>query len=171
MAQAYLGEIRLFAGTFAPQDWALCNGQLLAISENDALFNLLGTTYGGDGESTFALPDLQSRIPIHVGTGAGLPSYVIGQNGGVETVTLTAQQVAAHTHMLQASSAAATTRSPANAVPALADREVYNSGTTLVTGGTDALGSTGGSQPHDNIGPYLALTFIIALEGIFPSQN
>lgn len=167
MAQPYVGEIRMFAGNFAPAGWQLCEGQLLPISENETLFQLIGTTYGGDGQSTFALPDLRGRVPIHFGNG-----FTIAETGGVETITLTVNQVPAHSHALLATGSPATTGSPAGAVPAEATKRFYTalpgSPATLASG---AIGSTGGSQPHDNTQPFLCVNFIISLFGIFPSQT
>src|SRR3954463_4050754 len=130
MSQPYVGVIRIFAGNFAPVNWAFCNGQLLAISENDALFALIGTTYGGDGQSTFGLPDLRSRVPIHQGQGPGLSNYVIGQNGGVETVTLTVQQIPVHTHVPVCRAAGSDSPNPANAVWGAADATQYSASNT-----------------------------------------
>ncbi|MGA8213806.1 MAG: tail fiber protein [Candidatus Sulfotelmatobacter sp.] len=175
MSQPFLAEIRIFAGTFAPRGWALCNGQLLPISQNTAVFSLIGTFYGGNGTSTFALPDLQSRLPIHHGQGAGLSPYVVGQNGGTENVTLLTSQMPQHNHTLNALSG------PGTQVPATGNYwaddgatrggKVYASSTDGTTMNAGALGQTGGGLPHTNIQPYLALTFIIALQGIFPSRN
>jgi microcystin-dependent protein len=170
MAQPYVGEIRMFAGNFAPAGWMFCEGQLLPISENETLFNLIGTTYGGDGQSTFGLPDLRGRIPIHMGNG-----FVLAENGGAEEITLTIQQIPAHSHPFLATSNQATTTSPGSSVTyavALA--------ATITPYGTDApagtlspqmIGSTGGSQPHTNFQPYLCIDFIISLFGIFPSPT
>jgi microcystin-dependent protein len=169
MSQPYVGEIRMFAGNFAPVGWMFCEGQLLSIAENDVLFNLIGTTYGGDGQSTFALPDLRGRLPIHQGA-----SFTIGQNGGAEQVTLMVNQIPAHTHPFLASGNQASSTSPANQVPAITQAS------TITPYGTDApqvqlspssVGSTGGSQPHDNFQPYLCVDFIISLFGVFPSQS
>jgi microcystin-dependent protein len=169
MAQPYVGEIRMFAGNFAPAGWMFCEGQLLPISENETLFQLIGTTYGGDGQSTFALPDLRGRIPIHQGNG-----FILAETGGAEEITLTAQQIAAHTHAFLGSSNLATGTSPAGQVVG------KSSGATTLPYGTDvpvsalnaqAVGSTGGSQPHTNFQPYLCVDFIISLFGIFPSQT
>jgi microcystin-dependent protein len=167
MAQPYVGEIRMFAGNFAPAGWMFCEGQLLPISEYETLFNLIGTTYGGDGQSTFALPDLRGRIPLHFGNG-----FTLAETGGVETVTLTVQQIPVHTHPFLASTNNATVANAGGNV--LAQTPSYtpyiaappnsplspNSGT-----------STGGSQPHNNFQPYLCVDFIISLFGIFPSQT
>lgn len=165
MSQPFVGEIRMFAGNFAPAGWMFCQGQLLAIAENDTLFTLIGTTYGGDGQSTFALPDLQSRVPIHIGNG-----FVLGQNGGVEQVTLTVNQIPSHTHAPQANSDNGTATTPTgNVWAASADSSQFAIGTT---GNMNASAASlvGGSQPHDNMLPYLAINFIISLFGVFPSQ-
>ena len=169
MAEAFIGEIRMFGGNFAPQNWATCDGQLLVISENEALFNLIGTTYGGDGQTTFALPDLRGRLPIHQGSLQG-SSYTQGENGGVETVTLTAGQLPAHTHALNGSTVAAASRSLAGNVSAKSTRSVYGTNTTVPLAPA-ALAAAGGSQPHDNNQPYLCVNFIISLFGVYPSEN
>ena len=166
MSTPYLGEIRLFAGNFAPVGWALCQGQLLAISENDALFSLLGTTYGGDGQNTFALPNLSSRIPVHQGSG-----YVLGQAAGSETVTLVSAQLPSHGHQVNAVAGQGGTASPSNAVWAAGSIAAYSDASPTVTMSPAAIAPSGGNQPHDNMSPYLVINFIIALEGIYPSQN
>jgi microcystin-dependent protein len=169
MGQPFIGEIRMFAGNFAPAGWAFCDGQLLPISENDALFALLGTTYGGDGQETFALPDLQGRIPVHEG-----PGYVLGQLGGVESVTLSTGQIPPHNHPLMGSAANATTTSPTNNVPGTSPEVTvfpYGTDNPPTTLATASVSPAGGSQPHDNFQPYLCVNFIISLFGIFPSQN
>src|SRR5919198_4794061 len=164
MAEPFIGEIRMFAGNFAPEGWAFCNGQLLAISENDALFNLTGTTYGGDGQTTFALPNLQSRVPIHQGN-----NFTLGQTGGVETVTLTTQQIPAHSHpWLGSLNQAGATNPPTNVVGQMPGGNVYIEDQTSVALNDQSLQSVGGGQPHDNLQPYLTISFIIALFGIFP---
>ncbi len=172
MANPYLGEIRLFAGNFAPLNWAFCNGQLLSIAQNDALFSLIGTIYGGDGVQTFALPNLQSRVPVHQGQGPGLSNHTVGEMAGEENVTLTINQIPAHTHVAQANANAGTLASPAGNVWAGANDSPFappaSANTTLAPG---ALGNAGGSQPHDNMVPFLAVNFIISLAGIFPSQG
>ena len=170
MAQPYVGEIRMFAGTFAPAGWMFCAGQLLPISENETLFNLIGTTYGGDGQSTFALPDLRGRVPVHQGTGAQ-SSFPIGQLGGVETVTLTTAQMPAHSHPMLASSAISTLATPQNNVTGQAAAKLYHAGNPSVFLNPQSVTTTGGSQPHDNFQPYLCVSFIISLFGIFPSQS
>lgn len=166
MSQPFVGEIRMFAGNFAPVGWAFCNGALIPISQNPALFQLIGTTYGGDGQTTFALPDLQSRVPVHVG-----PGFALGQNGGAETVTLTVSQIPAHSHVPQASSSAGTQSSPSNGVWAQSTLGQFSSAAPSVTMAPAALGSSGGSQPHDNMIPFLAVNFILSLFGVFPSQT
>ena len=167
MSQPFIGEIRMFAGNFAPVGWAFCNGALIPISENDALFNLIGTTYGGDGQNTFALPNLQSRVPLHVG-----PGFALGQAAGAESVTLTVSQIPVHSHVLQASDADGDAPGPGNNVPAAATAfDPYESASPTVDMSPDMLGSTGGSQPHDNMLPFLVVNFIISLFGVFPSQS
>jgi microcystin-dependent protein len=170
MAQPYTGEIRIFAGNFAPVGWAFCNGQLLPISENPNLFQLIGTTYGGDGQFTFALPDLQSRVPLHMGNG-----FVLGDKGGVESVTLTVVQMPSHSHPAQGNGGGDVV-SPANAYwstdPA-GNTAAYVKGTTGSNGtmAADAILPTGDSQPHTNIQPFTCLNYIISLFGIFPSKG
>jgi microcystin-dependent protein len=166
MSSPFIGEIRMFGGNFAPVGWAFCNGAIMAIDQNDALFNLIGTTYGGDGQSTFALPDLQSRIPIHVG-----PGFALAQTGGVETVTLTTNQIPAHSHVPQASSGAGTQSGPANGMWALSTLNQFSSAAPTLSMAAGALGQSGGSQPHDNMMPFLVVNFILSLFGIFPSQT
>lgn len=179
MSESYIGEIRIFGGNFAPQGWALCDGQLLAISENEALFTLIGTTYGGDGQTTFALPDLRGRAPIHQGTGTGLSPRNIGQPIGAEAVTLTTDQLPQHNHSLTANTNSnpgiitATDKSPVKNVPATGTVEMYaRPSEPLVSMSANAIAPfVGGNQPHYNIQPYLAINFIISLYGIFPSRN
>jgi len=166
MAEPYLGEIKMVGFTFAPRGWAFCDGSLLSIASNDALFSLLGTTYGGDGNTTFALPDLRGRIPFHQGN-----SLVLGQPGGSETVTLTANQLPAHAHGLSANSSAGTNSSPAGGFWAQSQLGEYSTTTPSHSMAPAAIGSTGGSQPHDNLPPFLTINFVIALEGIYPSQS
>ena len=167
MAQPYVGEIRMFAGNFAPAGWMFCEGQLLPISEYETLFNLIGTTYGGDGQSTFALPDLRGRIPLHFGNG-----FTLAETGGVETVTLTVSQIPAHSHPLLATSSIA---SQQNVSPNLfAEATLFNPYINIAPTTPMAPqmgGSTGGSQPHNNFQPYLCVDFILSLFGIFPSQT
>ena len=166
MAQPYIGEIRMFAGNFAPAGWMFCEGQLLPISENDALFNLIGTTYGGDGQSTFALPDLRGRLPLHQSG-----SFVLAQTGGQESVTLTANQLPSHTHQATAANSAPAGSNPTNSVLAKPVASIYNAGTNPVNMAASLISSTGGSQPHDNFQPYLCVNFIMSLFGIYPSQT
>ena len=166
MAQPYVGEIRMFAGNFAPAGWMFCEGQLLPISENETLFNLIGTTYGGDGQSTFALPDFQGRIPIHQGTG-----FVIGQKAGTESTTLTENQLPLHTHPAQAQTAAGNQGSPAAGVWAQSSLNQFSTAAANSTMNNTLIQPAGGSQPHDNMMPFLTLSFIIALFGVFPSQS
>ena len=167
--EAYLGDIKWVGFNFAPRGWASCDGQLLPINQNQALFSLLGNTYGGDGRTTFALPDMRSRSPLHVGTGPGLNNYNQGQMGGVETVTLSAAQMPSHTHTAMGSSASGTLNSPANNVLG-GIRRGYDSSANAAMDVT-AIASAGGSQSHENRSPYLAVQCIIALQGIFPSRN
>jgi len=174
MAEPYLGEIRIFGGNFNPSGWALCNGQLLSIADNTALFALLGTTYGGNGTTTFALPDMRSRLPIHMGQGPGLSPYVIGQIGGEENVTVLTSQLPQHNHALQASILPVANSAPAGAMLGqLTSGQLYDTppGAPDVQLNPQSLAIGGGSQPHPNIQPYLCLNFIIALQGIFPSRN
>ena len=166
MGTPYVGEIRMFAGNFAPAGWAFCQGQTLPISENDVLFNLIGTTYGGDGQTTFNLPNLASQVPVHVG-----PGFVQGQSGGTESVTLTTSQIPAHSHVPQCSNAAGTAASPANDVWAVSGSNLYTDSAPNVNMDPAAIGSAGGSQPHDNMVPFLVINFIISLFGVFPSQT
>ncbi|MEK4698167.1 tail fiber protein [Solibacillus sp. FSL R7-0668] len=170
MSDCYIGEIRMFSGSYAPQGWAFCNGQTLQIAENEALFVLIGTTYGGDGMTTFSLPDLQGRVPIHQNS-----QYAIGSKDGTETVTLTQAQLPAHTHLLNVNNEAndSSQSSPANHVWGVSDINNYQTNVTsnLVQMNTNLITPVGGNQPHDNMMPSLAINFIIALQGIFPSQG
>jgi microcystin-dependent protein len=169
MSQPFLGEIRLFCGNFAPRGWALCDGQLMAISQATALFSLLGTTYGGNGTTNFALPNFQDRVPMHWGQGPGLSDYVLGQADGSATETLTIAQLPAHVHPIGTTSAAATTgTSTGGPALAVASTGVYGSPVNMAPMGSQLVGL---GQPHDNVQPYLGLSFIIALQGIFPSRN
>jgi len=167
----YLGEIRMFAGTFAPVGWAFCDGSLVDIAQNDALFTLIGTTYGGDGVNTFALPDLRGRVPIHQGQGPGLSPRTIGERAGTESVTLTTTQLPGHTHAVLAALVPATTGSPAGATWAATSAPSYATGPTTTTMSAAALAPAGGGQPHENRVPSLGVNFIIAIYGIFPSQS
>lgn len=177
MAQPYVGEIRMFAGNFAPAGWMFCSGQLLPISENETLFQLIGTTYGGDGQSTFALPQLQSRVPIHQGQGPGLSSYQLAEQGGTEEVTLTVNQLPIHTHAAGCSDVVGggANANPANAIWHISDVLQYaNTATSGPATGTmknTAISPTGGSQPHDNMLNFLCINYIISLFGLFPSQT
>ena len=166
MAQPYVGEIRMFAGNFAPAGWMFCEGQLLPISENETLFQLIGTTYGGDGESTFALPDLRGRVPLHQGNG-----FILAETGGAEEITLTVNQIPAHTHVMLASTGTANSTSPGNGVFATALQDLYLEDLTATNLSPQAMSSTGGSQPHTNFQPYLCINHIISLFGIFPSPT
>jgi microcystin-dependent protein len=167
MAQPYVGEIRMFAGNFAPAGWMFCEGQLLPISENETLFNLIGTTYGGDGQSTFALPDLRGRVPIHFGNG-----FTLAENGGAETVTLTVNQIPSHTHALLASQDTSDSLNPGgNVLAATLTITPYISVPPTAPLSPASVTQVGGSQPHNNFQPYLCVDFIISLFGIFPSQT
>lgn len=174
MSEPFVGEIRMFAGNFAPRGWAFCDGQLLAISQNDALFSLLGTVYGGDGRTTFGLPEMRGRTPVHAGQGPGLSQRRLGSKGGLEKVTLTNNQSPSHTHTVKASSAAGTEASPANHFFAEEDLNVYHAAplsTDVENLTSSAVSSTGGSRSHTNLMPALCVHFIIALFGIYPSRN
>jgi microcystin-dependent protein len=165
----------MFGGNFAPLGWQFCNGQLLSIANNQALFAILGTTYGGDGQSTFALPNLQGRVPIHQGQGPGTSRYTIGQYGGVESTTLSVNQLPAHTHTVNASSSIGTQASPSGNVHAgvsgAAAEKTYSTNQPNVSMSTSSIGIAGGSQPVGVVQPYQTISFIIALVGIFPSRN
>lgn len=172
MAQPYVGEIRMFAGNFAPSGWLFCDGQLLPISENETLFQLIGTIYGGDGQSTFALPNLQSRIPIHMGNGPDGNYYQLAQMAGTEQETLTTQQIPNHSHPLLASSAIANATSPQGNVVAQSTQVTpYVEDVASVNMAPNAVGPVGGSQPHENTQPFLCVNFIISMFGIFPSPT
>lgn len=181
MTSPFLGEIRLFAGNFQPRGWAFCDGRLLSINQNDALFSLIGTTYGGDGFSTFAVPDLRGRLPVHQGTLPGGSTYNLGQAGGVETVTLASNQVPSHTHALNATTATGTAQAPgtsvmlATPVEANVKTSLYvvpgSSTVNLTPMASQSIATTGGGQAHTNMMPTQALNYIIALEGIFPARN
>jgi microcystin-dependent protein len=168
MAQPYVGEIRMFAGNFAPAGWMFCQGQLLPISENETLFNLIGTTYGGDGESTFALPDLQGRIPVHQGSG-----FVLAETGGAEEITLTVNQIASHAHPLLASTSPGIASNAQNSdICSSPSILLFIEGQSPDTNlSPSVVGQIGGSQPHTNFQPYLCVDFIISLFGIFPPPN
>jgi microcystin-dependent protein len=172
MAQPYIGEIRMFAGNFAPMGWLFCKGQILPISENETLFQLIGTTYGGDGESTFALPNLQSRVPLHMGTGPDGVTYPLAEMAGTESVTLTVQQIPIHTHALLATSATGTLSDPTSNM--LCDSPNIKPYTAQVPGATmnaNSIAPVGGSQPHENCQPFLCINYIISLYGLFPSPS
>jgi microcystin-dependent protein len=180
MSDPFVGEIRMVGFNYAPNGWALCNGQLLPIAQYTALFSLLGTYFGGDGRTTFALPNLQSRVPIHQGQGIGLSPYVIGQVGGTETVTLTSSQMPLHNHTVGASSANGTASSPANNIPAQGYTGDSRNPTLLpnyapppasATLASSAVSTAGGNQPHENLQPYLCVNFIIALNGVYPPRS
>ena len=171
VAQPYIGEIRIFAGNFEPVGWVFCDGRLLSIAQNDTLFNLIGTTYGGDGTTTFAVPDLRGRLPVHQGQGAGLTNRVLGEMSGVETVTLTTSQIPSHTHPMQAiGDQPGSSVSPANKLVA----QSFNVTPFINDAPTgafhpQAIATVGGNQPHENLQPYLCVNFILSLFGIFPS--
>ncbi len=171
MAEPFVGQIKIFAGNFAPRGWAFCDGQLLAVSQNDALFSLLGTIYGGDGRTTFGLPDLRGRIPLHAGQGPGLSNRRLGSKGGSENETLTYNQLPSHTHDFQANSVAGTNVDPAGHVFAQAPIPVYDASAPNVSLNDVSIDNTGGSQPHTNLMPTLCVNFIVALFGIYPSRN
>ncbi|WP_066823862.1 phage tail protein [Sphingomonas mali] len=185
MAFPYIGEIRMFGGNFAPLGFAFCSGQSTPISQNDTLFQLIGTTYGGDGQSTFNLPDLQGRIPLHMGTGVGLSTRVIGEAAGTEQVTLTIGQLPNHGHRPVANNVDPTNDAPAsNTMPCRPKQAIGGNSAQLYTDPSKTpvagdlkpmlagiIGATGNSQPHDNMMPYLCINFIISLQGIYPSQN
>lgn len=172
MPEPYIGEIRMFAGSFAPAGWAFCNGQLIPISENDALFTLIGTTYGGDGQETFALPNLQSRVPIHAGQGPGLNNYTLGEAAGVETVTLSTQQIPVHTHAMIATGDVGALNTPtSNILAQCAGVKTYSAAAPNTPLNAQAVTPVGGSQPHENMQPFLVISFIISLFGRFPNQN
>jgi len=181
MSNPFLGEIRMFGFNFAPRGWAFCNGQLLSIAQNTALFSLLGTQYGGDGQTTFGLPDLRSRVPIHQGQGPGLSNYVIGQKAGAESLTLSINEMPQHSHTVSlpcsaedATQAAAKNNypaSPASTVGGAAVNAYTNTFSPNTFMGAPTSTPAGGSQPHNNIQPYLVINYCIALQGIFPSRN
>jgi len=170
MAQPYIGEIRMFAGTFAPQGWLFCDGQLLSIASNDSLFTLIGTTYGGDGQSTFALPDLRGRVPIHPGNG-----LTLAQAGGQEEATLTVNQLPPHTHTPLGSTDPATSNNPQNkapaSLPAAGTSSAYGNVLPFVPIDPTSIAPQGGSQPHANTQPFLCMNFIISMSGLYPSPT
>ncbi|MBN9518954.1 phage tail protein [bacterium] len=172
MADPFLGEVRLFGGTFAPVGWAFCNGQLLSIAQNDALFSLLGTTYGGDGVTTFGLPNLQGRLPLHQGTLQGGGTYALGQLAGSETVTLVGGQIGPHTHSAGAGGGASTGTPTNNLLGATGPARYLRPGSgPILALNVQTVQSAGGGQPHANMMPYLCVSFIIALNGLYPSQG
>jgi microcystin-dependent protein len=173
MGEPYVGEIRMFAGNFAPNGWMFCEGQAMPISENEVLFQLIGTTYGGDGESTFNLPNLASRFPIHMGTGPNGITYQIGEQAGTEQETLTVQQIPSHTHTARCNSAGTNNSSnPQDSVWNPSDLNQYSTNVVgLVAMNAQAISPAGGSQPHENVQPFLCINFIISLFGVFPSQT
>ncbi len=166
MSEPFIGEIKMFGGNFAILGYAFCDGTLMSIDQNDALFNLIGTTYGGDGLATFALPDLRGRIPVHQGSG-----FQLGQLSGTETVTLTTAEIASHNHAVAANSNTGSSGNPQGNIVAGSTVTPYNTAAVGNNMGGSSIGKTGGSQPHDNIMPYQCVNYIIALEGIFPSRN
>jgi len=172
MSDPYLGEVRMFGGTFAPQGWELCNGQLLPIAENEALYSLLGTTYGGDGVNTFGVPDLRGRSPIHMGQGQGLSSRVLGQSTGQESVALTAAQLPPHYHPVHASNVQGTLSAPTNNIwgQASTGEKQYTQNAPNVSMSASCTTSVGGGLPHENMMPFQVVTFIIAIYGIYPPQ-
>lgn len=174
MSEPYLGQIMLVGFNFAPRGWALCDGQILPINQNQALYSLIGTTYGGDGRTTFALPDLRSRVPLHQGSGPGLDSYTLGEKTGVETVTLTTAQLPSHTHTAYCYSDSADAITPVQKVWASEQSQafpVYSDQTPDQTMNGNSLTHSGGSLPHTNLQPYIAVYFCIAMQGIFPPRN
>lgn len=171
MSEPFVGEIRMFAGNFAPRGWAFCDGQLLAVSQNDALFSLLGTIYGGDGRTTFGLPDLRGRIPLHQGTGPGLSPRRLGSKGGTEKETLTTNQLASHSHDWNANTANSTVAAPQGKVLAGGTPRLFNPVDQNTDLASSTIANTGGTQPHSNLMPTLCVNFIIALVGIYPSRH
>lgn len=172
MSEPFVGEIRMFAGNFAPRGWAFCDGQLLAVSQNDALFSLLGTIYGGDGRTTFGLPDLRGRIPIHAGSGPGLSPRRLGAKAGAENVTLTVNQLPSHTHAMQASTGLAQDSTPTGRVLGRTTGvDLYIGDTPTQNMNTQSITNVGGSRSHTNLMPFLCINFIIALVGIYPSRH
>jgi len=172
MSEPFIAEVRIFAGNFAPRGWAFCNGQLLPVSQNTALFSLIGTTYGGDGRTTTALPNLEGRAPMHPGRGPGLTDRRLGQRGGVETVTLTEAQMPNHNHTQLSAQRRARNETPSNlTVLGEAAETTYKDSTSLVPMSEQTLVNTGGSQSHNNMQPYLTLNYIIALVGLYPSRS
>jgi microcystin-dependent protein len=172
MADPFVAEIRIFGFNFAPKGWAMCEGQLLPLSQNTALFSLLGTTYGGNGKSNFALPDLQARAPMHPGQGPGLSLYDLGQTGGSETVTLLVSELPAHTHQMMAAADPGDTNIPtSNAIARSSNASVYGTNGNTVGMALQSLSVTGASLPHNNMSPYLSMNFCIAMQGVFPPRT
>jgi len=169
--EPFIGEIIMFGGNFAPRNWALCDGQLLSIAQNTALFSILGTTYGGDGRTTFGLPDLRGRVPMHPGSGPGLSSRKLGQKSGVENVTLNVNQMPSHNHLPEAYSDFGNQKGPGGNVPAMADDGERNYSSATPNANLDPTENAGGSQSHTNVQPFLCVNFIIALQGLYPSRN
>lgn len=173
MSEPFVGEIRMFAGNFAPRGWAFCDGQLLAVSQNDALFSLIGTIYGGDGQTTFGLPDMRGRIPVHAGQGPGLSTRRLGDKGGAEDVTLTVNQLPDHDHVLRASTDLAQDAGPQGNVPARtnpAGVDIYNELGPFTPLSSESMTPTGGSRSHTNLQPFTCIHYIIALVGIYPQR-
>lgn len=174
MSEPFVGEIKMFAGNFAPRGWALCDGQILAVSQNDALFSLFGTIYGGDGRSTFGLPDMRGRFPIHAGSGPGLSTRKLGAKGGAEQVAVSANQIPAHSHRMRCTTEAGNQRSPEGAIPATEAAgvtNVYSDAEPDATMGLSEPTATGGGQAHANLMPFLCVHFIVALFGVYPSRT
>lgn len=170
MSTPYIGEIRMFGGNFAPAGWAFCDGSVLAIADNDVLFLLIGTTYGGDGQLTFNLPDLRGRLPMHMGTGPGLSTRTIGESGGVESVPLTTPQIPIHTHAMVVSASVGHLSQPGGAFAATHRDYATYTASTPTQAMAASIGAAGGNQPHANLAPYTCVSFIISLFGVFPSQ-
>jgi microcystin-dependent protein len=168
--EGFIGEVKMFAGNFAPRGWAFCEGQMMQISKYQSLYAILGTTYGGDGRTTFALPDLRGRVAIHPGTGPSLSTKRLGQQGGAETVTLNTSQLPNHSHQFKTTTDQANSKNPTNATLATSKTEIYSNNTASINM-QDVIGKTGGNQPHENMPPYTSINFIICLQGIFPSRN
>lgn len=171
MSEPFLAEVRMVGFNFAPRGWAFCDGQILPINQNQSLYSLLGTTYGGDGRTSFALPDMRGRTPIHVGRSNGGGDHTLGQKSGEETHTLAANEMPQHTHQMMATNTAASSTDPTNRVLAESVRDTYRDLTNPVNMGSGTVANVGGGQAHNNMQPYLAVNFCIALQGLFPSRN